>query len=54
MEGIKSKLQQAMAVRFDAEFAQISDLIEQAYYQGLEEGRESAKTEIINLIKDGK
>ena len=51
MEAIKEELQKKMAIRYDAEFTQITDFIERAYAQGLEDGRASAKTEIINLIQ---
>ena len=55
MEKIKAELQQKMAIRFEAEFTQVSDFIERAYAQGIEDGRSSAKAEIINLIQgDGK
>ena len=51
MEKIKEELQKKMAIRYDAEFTQMLDFIEQAYVQGIEDGRSSAKAEIINLIK---
>ena len=55
MDKFREELQQKMAIRFEAEFTQVSDFIERAYAQGIEDGRSSAKAEIINLIQgDGK
>ena len=54
MEKIKEELQKKMAIRYDAEFTQMVDFIEQAYVQGLEDGALKAKAEIINLINGGK
>jgi hypothetical protein len=53
MERIKEELQKKMAIRYDAEFTQMADFIEQAYVQGIEDGKASAKAEIINLINGG-
>ena len=51
MEAIKEDLQKKMAIRYDAEFTQMLDFIEQAYEHGLAEGKKQAKQEIIDMIK---
>lgn len=51
MEAIKEDLQKKMAIRYDAEFTQMLDFIEQAYVQGLTDGKKQAKQEIIDMIK---
>lgn len=51
MDALNDELQKVMAERFDTEFAQTWGLILKAYGIGVEDGRSSARTEIINLIK---
>ena len=51
MEAIKEDLQKKMAIRYDAEFTQMLDFIEQAYEHGLADGKKQAKQEIIDMIK---
>ena len=43
--------QTTIAERFDKEYATIQNFIQRAYVQGLNDGKESAKAEIIGMIK---
>ena len=51
---IMDELQASMAIRFDKEFNEIRFFIDSAYEQGLADGKEQAKAEIINLISGDK
>ena len=44
-------LQTSMASIYDAQFTEINRLLQDAYYAGVNDGKASAKAEIINLIK---
>lgn len=54
MEKIKQRLAEVLQEKYDKEFADMAHLISDAYALGLEDGRASARTEIINLINGGK
>ena len=51
MEQIKEELQKKMAIRYDAEFAQMLDFIQQAYEQGLKDGTSITKTEMLRFLQ---
>lgn len=48
---LSESLQASMASIYDTQFTELNRLITDAYYKGLEEGKATAKAEIINLIK---
>ena len=50
---IMDDIQAKMAQRFDDEFNSIRFYVESAYADGVRDGKETARTEIINLIKEG-
>lgn len=51
MEKIKQELEKHMAMRYEAEFSQVSALLEEAYAQGLLEGKTQAKQDMIKLLQ---
>ena len=44
-------LQSSMAGLYDAQFTELNRLVQDAYYAGVNDGKASAKAEIISLIK---
>ena len=51
LTNLNNEAQATLATRFDKEYATMVNFIEKAYVQGLNDGRASAKAEIINLIQ---
>ena len=51
IEQIKQDLQQKMAIRYDAEFAQMVDFIQQAYELGVSDGTKITKTEMLRFLQ---
>jgi hypothetical protein len=54
IETLAEELQKVMAQRYDKEFNEMRFFIDSAYENGLADGKEQAKSEIINLINGGK
>ena len=50
IDQIKEELQKKMSIRYDAEFAQILDFIQKAYNKGYEDGKDTTKMQIINML----
>ena len=51
---ILEEVQKGMATRYDAEYNEIKYFVGEAYAQGIEDGRASAKQEIIDMISTEK
>ena len=46
----KDAIQKQMAERYDAEFVQVMDYIQKAYNKGYEDGKDTTKMQIINML----
>lgn len=51
MDSIKEELEKVMGEKFEKEFRDTWGIIARAYGVGIDEGKASAKQEIINLIQ---
>ena len=47
----KEVIQKQMAERYDAEFVQVMDYIQKAYNKGYEDGKDTTKMQIINMLQ---
>jgi len=54
IDNFKDALQKLMAERYDNEFTQVMDLIQKAYNKGYDEGKDTTKMQIINMIQGEK
>jgi hypothetical protein len=54
LDSIKEELEKVMGEKFEKEFRDTWGIIARAYGVGVDEGKASAKAEIINLINGGK
>lgn len=53
VDNLKDSLQKLMAERYDSEFTQVMDLIQKAYNKGYEDGKDTTKMQIINMLQGG-
>jgi hypothetical protein len=51
IDNFKDALQKLMAERYDSEFTQTMDLIQKAYNKGYDEGKDTTKMQIINMLQ---
>ena len=51
VDNLKDLLQKLMAERYDSEFTQVMDLIQKAYNKGYEDGKDTTKMQIINMLQ---
>jgi hypothetical protein len=51
VDNFKDVLQKLMAERYDTEFTQTMDLIQKAYNKGYDEGKDTTKMQIINMLQ---
>jgi len=51
IDNLKDVLQKLMAERYDAEFTQVMDLLQKSYNKGYEDGKDTTKMQIINMLQ---
>ena len=54
INNFKDEIQKLMAERYDAEFTQVMDLIQKSYNKGYEDGKDTTKMQIINMLQGEK
>jgi len=54
INNLKEVLQKLMAERYDTEFTQVMDLLQKAYNKGHEDGKDTTKMQIINMLQGEK
>jgi hypothetical protein len=54
IDNLKDVLQKLMAERYDAEFTQVMDLLQKSYNKGYEDGKDTTKMQIINMLQGEK
>ena len=54
IDNLKDVLQKLMAERYDTEFTQVMDLLQKSYNKGYEDGKDTTKMQVINMLQGGK